>query len=71
MLTIGYSLVRRRAGRASLMVPYTLLTLIGSVVAFAAMGISAPPFQVTSVEDDPFGDPRVCRRVRGTFQVPL
>lgn len=38
---------------------------------FAAMGISAPPFQVTSVEDDPFGDPRVCRRVRGTFQVPL
>ena len=38
---------------------------------FAALGVGAPPFQVTSVEDDPFGDPRVCRRVRGTFQVPL
>lgn len=38
---------------------------------FTALGINAPPFTVTNVEDDPFGDPRVCRRVQGTYEVPL
>jgi hypothetical protein len=40
---------------------------------FALLGpTSAPAFTVTHVEDDPFaGDTRVCRRVRGTYQVPL
>ncbi len=39
---------------------------------FAMLGSGAPPFTVTMVEDDPFpGDPRVCRRVRGTYAVPL
>jgi hypothetical protein len=37
---------------------------------FAALGIGAPAFQVTTVENDPFGDPRVCRRVQGTYDVP-
>jgi hypothetical protein len=32
---------------------------------------SAPAFVVTNVLDDPFGDPRVCRRVAGTYTVPL
>ena len=33
---------------------------------------SAPPFVVDTAEDDPFaGDARVCRRVTGTFEVPL
>ena len=38
---------------------------------FAALGTSAPSFAVTSIEDDPFGDPRICRRVRGVYTVPL
>ena len=38
---------------------------------FAALGTGAPSFAVTSVEDDPFGDPRICRRVRGVYTVPL
>jgi hypothetical protein len=38
---------------------------------FAALGPNAPAFTVTQVQDDPFGDPRVCRRVRGTYTVPL
>ncbi len=38
---------------------------------FAALGSNAPAFTVTQVQDDPFGDPRVCRRVRGTYTVPL
>jgi hypothetical protein len=40
---------------------------------FAALpGTAAPPFEVTSEEDDPFpGDTRVCRRVTGTYEVPL
>src|SRR5262245_8223834 len=40
--------------------------------SFAQLGGSAAPaFVVSSVENDPFGDPRVCRRVRGTYTVPL
>jgi hypothetical protein len=38
---------------------------------FAGLGAAAPAFAVTSVEDDPFGDPRICRRVRGVYSVPL
>jgi hypothetical protein len=38
---------------------------------FAELGAGAPAFEVTSVEDDPFDDPRVCRRVRGVYTVPL
>jgi hypothetical protein len=39
---------------------------------FAAMGLNAPSFTVNTVEDNPFsGDTRVCRRVTGTYQVPL
>jgi hypothetical protein len=38
---------------------------------FAQLGTAAPRFTVTQTEDDPFGDPRVCRRVRGTYDVPL
>jgi hypothetical protein len=38
---------------------------------FALLGSAAPAFTVNTVEDDPFGDPRVCRRVQGTYQVPL
>jgi hypothetical protein len=34
-------------------------------------GTTPPAFAVTVVEDDPFGDPRVCRRVQGTYEVPL
>jgi hypothetical protein len=34
-------------------------------------GLTAPPFRVDTVEEDPFGDPRVCRRVRGTYDVAL
>ncbi|HWP66024.1 MAG TPA: hypothetical protein VNO26_08940 [Candidatus Limnocylindria bacterium] len=34
-------------------------------------GSAAPAFVVSSVEDDPLGDPRICRRVQGTFTVPL
>jgi hypothetical protein len=34
-------------------------------------GSAAPAFVVESVEDDPLGDPRICRRVEGTFSVPL
>lgn len=34
-------------------------------------GSAAPAFVVESVEDDPFGDPRVCRRVQGVYSVPL
>jgi len=34
-------------------------------------GSAAPAFVVDSVEDDPLGDPRICRRVRGTYTVPL
>jgi hypothetical protein len=34
-------------------------------------GSAAPAFVVSSVEDDPFGDPRICRQVQGTFSVPL
>jgi hypothetical protein len=35
-------------------------------------GSAAPAFVVESVEENPFeGDARVCRRVRGTFSVPL
>jgi len=41
-------------------------------VTFAQLGANAPAFVVSSVEDDPFdGDGRVCRRVRGTYSVPL
>jgi hypothetical protein len=38
---------------------------------FAGLGSAAPAFTVDSVEDDPLGDPRICRRVRGTYEVPL
>lgn len=38
---------------------------------FAELGAGAPAFAVTSVDDDPFGDARVCRRVRGVYTVPL
>ncbi len=38
---------------------------------FAQLGDKAPVFQVDSVEDDPLGDPQICRRVRGTYDVPL
>jgi hypothetical protein len=34
-------------------------------------GSAAPAFVVDSVEDDPLGDPRICRRVQGTYSVPL
>ena len=34
-------------------------------------GSAAPAFVVESVEDDPLGDPRICRRVQGTYSVPL
>jgi hypothetical protein len=34
-------------------------------------GSAAPAFVVTSVQDNPFNDPRVCRRVAGTYTVPL
>lgn len=41
-------------------------------VTFAQLGTNAPSFVVSTVEDNPFpGDTRVCRRVRGTFSVPL
>jgi len=40
--------------------------------SFAALpGSAAPAFVVTSVQNDPFGDPRVCRLVDGTFTAPL
>lgn len=34
-------------------------------------GSAAPAFVVDTVENDPLGDPRICRRVRGTYSVPL
>src|SRR5579871_2955787 len=34
-------------------------------------GSAAPAFVVTSVQDNPFNDPRVCREVAGTYTVPL
>lgn len=41
-------------------------------VTFAQLGSAAPAFVVSSVEENPFpGDTRVCRRVRGTYTVPL
>ena len=40
--------------------------------SFALLGGSAAPaFVVSTSTDDPFGDPRVCRLVSGTYTVPL
>ncbi len=40
--------------------------------SFAQLGTGAPAFTVAPVENDPFaGDARVCRRVTGTYTVPL
>jgi len=74
-------LIAAGIARANLIVAWDFTTASDDVLerwlldmrdeTFAGLGPNAPTFTITESVDDPLGDPRICRRVRGTYDVPL